>query len=371
MRIKICCISSVAEARLALEAGAHLLGLVSAMPSGPGVIDEKRIAEIAGAVDANTCLLTSLTDADAIAAQVKRCGVRTVQICDALEPAAYARLRELIPDTFLMQAVHVTGPEAEAEALAVARRVDMVLLDSGQPGDGELGGTGRTHDWEVSARISEQCPVPVYLAGGLDAGNVRAGADAVGPFAVDVCSGVRTDGALDPRKLAAFVKAANDGTPVEVVPYDPAWPARFVSERERLSAALPGARIEHIGSTSVPGLWAKPIIDILVGVPRLQALDIGAVQDRGYRYIREHEDQLPDRRLFVRPMRRPGTVHVHAVETDSPFWRDHLKFRGRLRADAGARARYADLKRGLAERFGGDRYGYTDAKSDFIRSLLE
>lgn len=210
-RVKICCIRDENEAALAVQAGAAALGLVSAMPSGPGVIAEDVIARVARAVPppVATFLLTSLQEADAIVAQQRRLRATTLQLVDHVTPAAHARLRAELPGIGLVQVVHVTGPEALDEALALAGGVDALLLDSGNPAlpVKELGGTGRRHDWRLSRRIREQAPVPVFLAGGLRPDNVRAAIDEVGPFGLDVCSGVRTDGALDARKLAAFFDA--------------------------------------------------------------------------------------------------------------------------------------------------------------------
>jgi phosphoribosylanthranilate isomerase len=210
-RVKVCCIASVDEARLALRCGASALGLVSAMPSGPGVIPEERIAEIAAAVprDVHTFLLTSRTDPGAIAAQVRRAGVNTVQICDRLPHGAHAALRRALPGVRLVQVVHVTGASSVPEAVDAARDVDGLLLDSGNQALAikELGGTGRTHDWSFSARIVRESGVPVFLAGGLNAANVASAIRAVRPHGVDLCTGVRTNGALDERKLCAFFAA--------------------------------------------------------------------------------------------------------------------------------------------------------------------
>lgn len=207
-RTKICCISSVEEARLAVAAGAAALGLVSHMPSGPGVIAEERIAEIAARVPPGvaTFLLTSLQEADAIVDQQRRCRTNTIQLCDALPPGAYAALRRALPGIALVQVVHVRGPASTDEALAVAPHVDALLLDSGNPTleVKELGGTGRVHDWAVSRQIRERAGVPVFLAGGLRPENVVAALEQVDPFGLDVCSGVRTDGRLDPDKLHRF-----------------------------------------------------------------------------------------------------------------------------------------------------------------------
>jgi phosphoribosylanthranilate isomerase len=211
-RIKVCCISSAEEAWAAIGAGASALGLVSAMPSGPGVIEEARIAEIAARVPPGvaTFLLTSATDAETIVAQQRRTRVNTVQIVDAVEPAVHRELRRAMPGVALVQVIHVRGPESVDEAREAAPRVNAILLDSGNPALAvkELGGTGRLHDWEVSRRIREAVDVPVYLAGGLTPENVAEAVARVGPFGLDVCSGVRTGGALDAEKLARLVTAA-------------------------------------------------------------------------------------------------------------------------------------------------------------------
>ena len=213
-RVKICCIASREEAALAVAAGASALGLVSEMPSGPGVISEAAIRAIACTVPPGVAsfLLTSQTRADAIAEQVRRAGVNTVQLCDELRDDAYAALRAALPGVGIVQVIHVTGPESVDEALRVAPHVDALLLDSGNPSlpVKQLGGTGRRHDWRVSREIRERVPVPVYLAGGLVPDNVREAIETVGPFGLDVCSGVRSEGELDGDKLAAFMAAAWD-----------------------------------------------------------------------------------------------------------------------------------------------------------------
>ncbi len=216
VRVKVCCIASVAEARLAVEAGASALGLVSAMPSGPGVIDDDTIARVARAAPpaVATFLLTCLADPEALVQQARRAGVSTVQICDRPAEGAYAALREALPALKIVQVVHVTGPEAVEEALAVAGEVDGILLDSGDPRRAvkELGGTGRRHDWSISARIRADVEVPVFLAGGLTADNAAEAVRTVQPYALDVCSGVRRDGRLDPARLFAFFAAARAGS---------------------------------------------------------------------------------------------------------------------------------------------------------------
>ena len=210
-RVKICCIASVEEAWLAIEHGASAVGLVSAMPSGPGPIPEELIAEIAATIPpgVSSFLLTCHQHAEAIIDQQRRLRVNTIQICDRLPAESYERLREELPGVALVQVVHVTGAEAVDEAIAIAPEVDAILLDSGNQSlpIKELGGTGRTHDWSLSRKIREAIGIPLYLAGGLKAENVAAAIEQVRPFGIDVCSGLRTEGRLDPQKLAAFFKA--------------------------------------------------------------------------------------------------------------------------------------------------------------------
>ncbi len=213
-RVKICCIASPQEAEAAVQAGAAALGLVSAMPSGPGVIDETEIAAIAAGVPPaiSTFLLTSETSAAAIIAQQQRCRPSTIQLVDRVAPETHSELRAALPGVALVQVVHVTGPESIDEARTMATTADAILLDSGNPelARKELGGTGRTHDWSVSRRIREAIAKPLFLAGGLGPDNVGEAIAAVQPFGVDICSGVRTDGQLDSNKLRRFMSAVRD-----------------------------------------------------------------------------------------------------------------------------------------------------------------
>jgi phosphoribosylanthranilate isomerase len=215
LRVKICGIGSLAEARLAVEAGASAIGLVSAMPSGPGVISDELIAAIAATVPppVATFLLTSLTEPEAIIEQHGRCLTSVIQLVDALTAAQLGQLRAGLPGIGLVQVIHVTGEEALEQARAVAPYASALLLDSGNPGATvpEFGGTGRVHDWALSRRIVEASPVPVFLAGGLCAENVGAAIVAVRPFAVDVCSGVREGGRLNGERLRALFCAVAEG----------------------------------------------------------------------------------------------------------------------------------------------------------------
>jgi phosphoribosylanthranilate isomerase len=217
--VKICCIASIEEAFAAIDAGAAALGLVSAMPSGPGVIGDEAIARIATAVASlasasatpvDTFLLTARTDAASIADQHAAAGTTTLQLVDHVPAAELQRLRTLRPGVKIVQVIHVTGPASVDEALAAAPFVDALLLDSGNPALAvkELGGTGRTHDWVSSRRIRDAVwPLPLYLAGGLAPANVAQAIATVAPHGLDLCSGVRSDGRLDGAKLRRFFDA--------------------------------------------------------------------------------------------------------------------------------------------------------------------
>lgn len=209
-RVKICCIQSFEEARLAIRYGASALGFVSTMPSGPGTLSGDRIAEIAARIPpcVETFFLSCLQDPEGIIEQQRQSRASVLQLCDSLPPGAYARLRAAMPGIDLVQVIHVTGPESLDEAAAIAPNVDALLLDSGNPSlpVKELGGTGRTHDWKVSRKICETVDVPVFLAGGLNPGNVVEALEQVGPFGVDVCTGLRRDGKLVEDLLADFFR---------------------------------------------------------------------------------------------------------------------------------------------------------------------
>ena len=211
--VKICCIASVDEANLAIKNGASALGLVSAMPSGPGVIPEEKIKEIADAVPPNidTFLLTSHQDVHKIIEQHARCGTTTIQIVDQLESGSHEELKAALPCVKIVQVIHVTDEDSIKDALKVAPLVDAILLDSGNQSleIKELGGTGRTHNWEISKKIVDAVDVPVYLAGGINPYNIREAFEYVRPYGIDLCSGVRTEGKLDEAKLAALFSNIN------------------------------------------------------------------------------------------------------------------------------------------------------------------
>ncbi len=157
---------------------------------------------------------------------------------------------------------------------------------------------------------------------------------------------------------------------VRVVPYDPEWPRLFKAEAQRLRAALAPLVIllEHTGSTSVPGLAAKPVLDILAGVTEGTPLDpyIAGLVAAGY--VHRGEQGIPGREFFRRG--DPRAYHIHLTRVDSGFWREHLAFRDYLRAHADARDEYARLKYALAAQFPDDRGAYIDRKAPFIGRVL-
>jgi phosphoribosylanthranilate isomerase len=209
-RVKICCIGSVEEMEMAVRFGASAVGLVSTMPSGPGIISEEAISEIAAQVPpgVDSFLLTCAQDAAAVVDQHRRCRTSVIQLCDRMATGSYEKLARELDGVRIVQVIHVSGPESLQEALEISPHVNALLLDSGRLTGPvkELGGTGRTHDWSVSTQIRESVNVPVFLAGGLRPENVAEAISQVGPFALDLCSGVRTDGRLDETKLSRFFR---------------------------------------------------------------------------------------------------------------------------------------------------------------------
>jgi phosphoribosylanthranilate isomerase len=211
-RIKICCMAALDEVQLAIRAGADAVGFVGPMPSGSAhTIDEHTIAELAALVPPPiaTFLLTSEVTAEAIARHVERTRPSTVQIVPHIGASQSARLAELLPGTRRVQVIHVEDERALDLIAGYAPHVHAYLLDSGRPNLAvpEFGGTGRTHDWQVSAEFVRRSPHPVFLAGGLSPANVGEAIRRVKPFGVDLCSGVRTNGRLDSSKLNAFIVA--------------------------------------------------------------------------------------------------------------------------------------------------------------------
>ncbi|MBC7773749.1 MAG: phosphoribosylanthranilate isomerase [Pyrinomonadaceae bacterium] len=210
IRLKVCCIASIAEAKMAIAAGADAIGLVARMPSGPGPISDSKIRAVAASVPppVATFLLTCETEPDAVVRHVQETRVNTVQLVDDdVSPDVYIALRRHVPAVRIVQVIHVRDRVSVDRAIASSQHVDLLLLDSGNPAASvrELGGTGRAHDWQLSREIVVRSPVPVFLAGGLNAGNIAEAVSTVRPFGVDLCSGVRTNGKLDAEKLRMFV----------------------------------------------------------------------------------------------------------------------------------------------------------------------
>lgn len=159
---------------------------------------------------------------------------------------------------------------------------------------------------------------------------------------------------------------------VILVPYDPDWPHRFDHERAVLGGVFAGteAVIEHVGSTAIPGLGAKPVIDMMVGLSQLTEVEgrIAALEAAGYEYVQKYEKELPERRYFRKPRVPPRAYHLHCVVKGSDFWVRHLAFRDYLRAYPESAAAYYELKRELAGKC--SKEGYTEAKGSFIEAIL-
>jgi phosphoribosylanthranilate isomerase len=213
-RIKICCISSITEAKMAIAHGADALGMVGKMPSGPGPIPDWLIAEITKTIHPPVAsfLLTSEQSSEEIIHHVRRVDTNTVQIVDELTSGTYRDIKVSLPYLKIVQVIHVNGEESIEQSMRVSSEVDALLLDSGNPKGviKTLGGTGNIHNWEISREIVQNVKVPVFLAGGLNALNVRRALEIVNPFGVDVCSGVRTNGRLDIEKLVAFIRIVQE-----------------------------------------------------------------------------------------------------------------------------------------------------------------
>jgi phosphoribosylanthranilate isomerase len=213
-KIKICCIASIYEVEIAIRLGADAVGLVSEMPSGPGVISDGLIAEIAAAAVGRieTFFLTSKRKVDEIIAQHMRCKTTTIQICDSINCGSHSDLKNALPNVRIVQVIHVVDEDSVIEAINQSKTANALLLDSGNQklAVKELGGTGRTHNWELSKKIVQSVEIPVYLAGGLNSENVKEAINSVHPYGVDICSGVRTNGSLDEVKLRMFFDAVNN-----------------------------------------------------------------------------------------------------------------------------------------------------------------
>jgi phosphoribosylanthranilate isomerase len=213
-KLKICCISSLEEAKLAIKYGASAIGLVSEMPSGPGVISEKLISEIASQISSNidSFLLTSRLTAEEIIEQYRKCKTTTLQIVDSVKLDVYKKLRSVLPGIKIVQVIHVQDENSVDEALKVEEYVDAILLDSGNQklAVKELGGTGRKHDWKISRKIRESIKIPMFLAGGINPENALNAIEEVQPYGLDICSGVRINGKLNEELLKKLFVELNN-----------------------------------------------------------------------------------------------------------------------------------------------------------------
>lgn len=196
---------------MALETGADLLGFVSEMPSGPGVISLGDIASIVQQLPPETksVLLTSAQTAQSIYSQHSQVNSWGIQIVDSVDIIELISLRVMLPGVQLLQVIHVQNESSILLALKYSQYVDFLLLDSGSPDSKikTLGGTGKVHDWDLSREICDKSTIPVFLAGGLNAGNVLEALAATRPYGVDLCSGLRTEDRLQKDKIIAFFKA--------------------------------------------------------------------------------------------------------------------------------------------------------------------
>ncbi len=189
------------------------------MPSGPGVISLDKIREIVKAIPSHISifLLTSSSNGDEINQQIDHTAATHGQLVNSVDIETYRTIKRKFPKVKLVQVIHVIDVSSCEEAMRLSKHVDYILLDSGNPSLAvkELGGTGRVHNWKISQEIVKKVEVPVFLAGGLNENNVKQAAEEVMPYGVDLCSGVRTNGMLDDRKLIRFMKEISTVTRTE------------------------------------------------------------------------------------------------------------------------------------------------------------
>lgn len=214
---KVCCIKNIDEAMLALSYNVDSLGFVGPMPSGPGMVPmpqiQKTISQLPSGTD--SVLLSSALHIDEFSRQLDLAKPSSLQIVDEVSIEVLEQLRIKYPELRLIQVIHVWDASDAERAMTLTSYVDALLLDSGSPNAAikTLGGTGLTHDWDVSKRICSQAQMTVYLAGGLNARNAAIAIESVGASGLDICSGVRTDGNLDEEKLKAFISAIEESSP--------------------------------------------------------------------------------------------------------------------------------------------------------------
>lgn len=173
-----------------------------------------------------------------------------------------------------------------------------------------------------------------------------------------------------------FPKQRKIARPVEIFDYDREWPSKFLEESTKIMGVIGDTvvEVEHVGSTAVPGLCAKPIIDIMVGIRKLIDAEncIVPLESIAYEYVPEYEVSIPERRYFRKgPSEMPNKhFHLHMVEHGSDFWKRHLLFRDYLRTHPGAALEYCELKKRLASKYRLNREAYTEAKTTFIESIV-
>lgn len=216
MHIKICCIETETDRESALQAGVTTLGFVAEGLTPPYLVSVPRAAALRADLpsDIDAVLLTAETDADRLFEHASTMRATGLQLCRPVTPETLTSLRERLPEMQLIQVIHMGDPGGLERARAVDALVDIVLLDSGSLATSQLGGTGKTHDWRESARVREAVRSPLWLAGGLHPDNVAEAIATVRPDGIDVCSGVRSDGRVDPTKVRAFVRAAGISTAI-------------------------------------------------------------------------------------------------------------------------------------------------------------
>ena len=210
VRVQIAGVSSVEEALAAADAGVDALGFTVRLPTGvhDGLTEAKARSIVAGLPPFVASVAITYVGAPREAVELCRyLGVTTLQLHGPFPTTEIPVLRVGLPHLKIIRAVHVTGPEAVAQARALARQVDALILDTYDPDTGRHGATGKTHDWAISRQIVDEVPVPVILAGGLTPDNVAAAIAAVRPWGVDVHTGIeRPDGSRDLDRIRAFVR---------------------------------------------------------------------------------------------------------------------------------------------------------------------
>ncbi len=208
-RVKICCMASPSEVRAAAIAGADAIGAVGPMPTGPGPVDDEAARAVIAATPPGVTpfLLTQEHTPEEVVRHVKATRAPVVQLVRHVDPRLHFELREALPYLKIVQVIHVEDETAIELARGYALTADALLLDSGSPQADEIGGTARAHDWRLSRQIVSLVDKPVWLAGGITEANLAEAIEVVRPFGLDLCSGVRTLGKLDLKKLESLFAA--------------------------------------------------------------------------------------------------------------------------------------------------------------------